>query len=147
MKVRVCALIEQGNKVLVLAYDYPGGRVYAIPGGTVEEGETVEECLVREFEEELGIHVRTGTLRYVADMLPHHQLDHTVHLIFEADLLSGTPKTDARHTSAVECLWLALDSIGDIALYPAINTAIEEDRREKQNRPRYLGPCQARSWA
>jgi len=33
MKVRGAALIIREGKLLVLAYDYPKGRIFAIPGG------------------------------------------------------------------------------------------------------------------
>ena len=52
----------------VLIARRPAGTVFAgfweLPGGKVERGETLEDCLKREFREELGLAVRvTGTLR------------------------------------------------------------------------------------
>ena len=58
MKIRPAGVIEEQGKVLFLRYAYPQGDVYGIPGGGVEEGESLRHALVREMEEELGIAVR-----------------------------------------------------------------------------------------
>ncbi len=55
--VAACALIDADNRVLIA--QRPQGKTLAglweFPGGKVESGETPEETLVRELEEELGI--------------------------------------------------------------------------------------------
>jgi 8-oxo-dGTP diphosphatase len=40
---------------------------WELPGGKIEEGETAQECLVREIKEELGIHIS------VREQLPSFQ--------------------------------------------------------------------------
>jgi len=55
-------IIRQGERILI-ARRRPGLRMaglWEFPGGTIEAGETPEECLRRELSEELGIHVRVG---------------------------------------------------------------------------------------
>ena len=55
--VAACALIDADRRVLIA--QRPEGKTLAglweFPGGKVEQGETPEETLVRELEEELGI--------------------------------------------------------------------------------------------
>ncbi len=51
-------LIEE-NKVLLIKRKYPPFKgLWALPGGKLEDGETVEEGVVREFEEETGLKVK-----------------------------------------------------------------------------------------
>ena len=50
----------------VLLHRLDGDEFWAIPGGRVEMGEQAGETLIREFHEELGIHVTTGDLVCVA---------------------------------------------------------------------------------
>ena len=63
MKV-TAAVIEEKGKVLI-ARRKPGrhmGGKWEFPGGKVEPGETPEESLERELQEELAIQVRIGEL-------------------------------------------------------------------------------------
>ena len=62
------AIIErtEAGKHQVLFAQRPPGKAYAgyweFPGGKIEAGESVIDALIREIEEELGIHIRTATL-------------------------------------------------------------------------------------
>jgi 8-oxo-dGTP diphosphatase len=57
MLVAAVALVDADNRVLIA--QRPQGKslagLWEFPGGKVEEGETPENCLIRELEEELGI--------------------------------------------------------------------------------------------
>lgn len=63
MKV-VAAVIEKDGKVLVARrkQGLVAGGMWEFPGGKVEDGETAEECLERELEEELGVRARIGEI-------------------------------------------------------------------------------------
>lgn len=62
-KIVTAAILERDGCVLLA--QRPSGDPLALmwefPGGTVEEGETPEECLRREMEEELGIQVEVAS--------------------------------------------------------------------------------------
>jgi len=147
MRVRGCAMIREENKLLVLAYDYPKGRIHALPGGGVRAGETLADSVRRELAEELRITVEIGGLRYIGDMMAQGEIGQTVHVVFEGRIVSGTPTLDPNETSADEALWLDLAELEEVGLYPAINEAILEDESEGGARPRYLGNCMRREWA
>ncbi len=53
--VRVSALIFRDDKILLFHRFRDGNEYWVIPGGGVEEGETVEEALQRELWEETSI--------------------------------------------------------------------------------------------
>ena len=60
MRKVIAALLIQDNKCLI-ARRKAGDKLagwWEFPGGKLESGETPEECLVRELQEELGIDVR-----------------------------------------------------------------------------------------
>ncbi len=63
---------------------------WEFPGGKQEAGETLEECLVREIKEELGIEVRTEELLVTVD---HEYGNRMISLhLFLCTHLSGQPE-------------------------------------------------------
>lgn len=64
MKTVTAAIIRCGGAVL-LARRAPGQKLaglWEFPGGKLEDGETLEQCLSRELMEELGLTSRVGTV-------------------------------------------------------------------------------------
>ena len=58
VNVRVYATIVKDGKVLALHEEYVGEQLMKFPGGGLEFGESVLECVQRELEEELNIKVK-----------------------------------------------------------------------------------------
>ena len=57
---RTKGLIINSNNEITLGYSH---KTYQFPGGHLEEGETLEECLLREIEEETGIEIKDAKLK------------------------------------------------------------------------------------
>ncbi len=86
----VAGVISRKDTVLIgkrRANDSLPGK-WEFPGGTIEKGESHEECLARELQEELGIETRMGELIGVTEHpYPRGIIEiHTYH----ADWISGT---------------------------------------------------------
>lgn len=58
INVRVYAIIIKDGKVLALHEEYVGEQLMKFPGGGLEFGESVLQCVQRELEEELNIKVK-----------------------------------------------------------------------------------------
>lgn len=61
--VSAAVIIEEGK--LLLVRRAPGQSLpgyWELPGGKVEQGESLEDCLVRELDEELGVSATVGVL-------------------------------------------------------------------------------------
>lgn len=117
MHVRVTGVVIEDDRILLLNQDTDTGRGWSLPGGKVEEGETIRDALVREMREETGLDVEPGRLLYVCDHLPGGGT-HVVHLTFEARRTGGiagqvTPGLDTRPIRGVEFARIAdLPSLG-----------------------------------
>jgi len=108
------AIIMDSERVLV-AQRPPGGRhpgEWEFPGGKIEPGETLHQCLARELKEELDVTVRVG--RKLA-IVRHCYPDLEVELVaFECDITDGD-LTD------IECSaheWVEPAMLGEYSLLP-----------------------------
>ena len=66
----------------------PSGEVkeyYAVPGGGVEDGESLEETLIRELKEEFTIDVK------IKGYLGKEEDENSIHHYFSTEIISGTP--------------------------------------------------------
>lgn len=55
MRVSSRAIIFKDNQVLLIYRERDNETYYVFSGGKIEENETKEECIIREFKEELCI--------------------------------------------------------------------------------------------
>jgi ADP-ribose pyrophosphatase YjhB (NUDIX family) len=104
--VRVTGVVIEDGCILLLNQDTGTGRSWSLPGGKVEDGETLAAALVREMREETGLDVEPGRLLYVCDHLPGNGT-HVVHLTFDARRVGGiigqvTTGLDTRPIRGVE---------------------------------------------
>jgi ADP-ribose pyrophosphatase YjhB (NUDIX family) len=89
MNVRVVTVILRDNQILLMKHRRRGLFHWALPGGAVQEGETISDCARRELAEETGLEVQLGKLLYVADVISPDRRRHTLNLIFLAEMTGG----------------------------------------------------------
>ncbi|MBR4630026.1 MAG: NUDIX domain-containing protein [Treponema sp.] len=80
MKISIACIAFNDKKVLI-AHRNPTGQMggrWEFPGGKVEEGESEESAVVREFEEEFGVTVRVE--KQIAEAtFKHNGIDRILH--------------------------------------------------------------------
>lgn len=79
--VRTRAIIFHNDKLLVLKHIH-NLDFYALPGGKMEYGETIQDCLKREITEELGIVPQIGRLLFTNNYIENNS-DQSVEFFFE----------------------------------------------------------------
>lgn len=70
----VAGIVQREDGLFLVAQRIPGGDMgerWEFPGGKVEEGETDEEALAREFAEELGVLATVGEALATARFIHH----------------------------------------------------------------------------
>ncbi|HCT80968.1 MAG TPA: DNA mismatch repair protein MutT [Micromonosporaceae bacterium] len=114
MRVIVGAAIVEDGRVLACERSEPAevAGKWEFPGGKVEPGETEEEALIRECEEELGVVVTIGA-RVGQDVLLGH--GRAVLRVYAATLIKGTPEP----LEHAELRWLTATELNTVPWLPA----------------------------
>jgi 8-oxo-dGTP diphosphatase len=100
ISVTVDGIVVYKNKiVLVQRKTPPFAGYYALPGGFVEYGETVENAVIREVEEETGLKTRILKLVGVYSSPLRDPRGHTITIVYHLEVVSGNLKsgTDAKN--------------------------------------------------
>lgn len=114
IRVIVGAAIVEDGRVLACERSEPAevAGKWEFPGGKVEPGETEEEALIRECEEELGVVVTIGA-RVGQDVLLGH--GRAVLRVYAATLIKGTPEP----LEHAELRWLTATELNTVPWLPA----------------------------
>jgi len=127
-------VIWRGEQLLIAQRPLDGllGGMWEFPGGKVEEGETLPECLSRELREELEIEVQIGPqLTVVRHAYTHFRV--TVYA-FECQYASpGEPSA----TGVEDWRWVTLDQLDDYAM-PVVDRKIVVVLREAWRQASFL---------
>ena len=112
-RLAVGAIIFQDNRVLLVRRGQsPSMGQWAIPGGKVRLGETLQEAAEREIYEETGIRITAGKPAYVFDVVDRDEDGrvryHYVIVDLDATYCSGELSSG---DDALEARWVAADEM------------------------------------
>ena len=123
---RVCAMMISDGKILVMHDER--SPYYYLPGGRVEIGETAENAVIREIQEELGVTAKIDRPLWLnqafftedVDNLHYHELCiYFLMDIKDTDLLSRGEKFTTNEGKRVHSFkWLEFDRLKDEYFYP-----------------------------
>ena len=86
---------------------------WEFPGGKLEAGESPEQCVVREFREELGIEVAVARIREV--VYYRYERKTVLLLFYDCSWVSGT----AQALAAADARWIELGRLDELSWAPA----------------------------
>lgn len=115
--VAACALVDTDGRILLS--QRPEGKALAglweFPGGKVEQGETPEECLVRELEEELGIKTKIACLAPLTFASHTYETFHLLMPLYICRRFEGI----ARGQEGQAVRWVRPQNLRDFPMPPA----------------------------
>jgi 8-oxo-dGTP diphosphatase len=92
-KLTVDGIVLMNGRIILIQRKYPPFKMmFALPGGFVEEGETVESAVVREIEEETGLLTSVKKLVGVYSAPDRDPRGHTVSIVYELEIQDGKLK-------------------------------------------------------
>ncbi len=129
IRIRAClAVIHDGRILLVPHYDTDAGPVqWNLPGGKVEFGESVQQCAIRELEEETGITAKIVRLLEVSEIIIPEKPWHSITISYLGEFTGGELKSEAEHSHGQKYpQWLSVDQLRQVKYHPisAINKAM-----------------------
>ena len=124
---RVCAIMIRDGKILAMLDE--GSPFYYLPGGRVEIGETAENAVIREVQEELGViptitrplWLNQAFFTWNVDNSRYHELCiYFLMDITDTDLLSKGEKFTTNEGSLTHTFeWLEFARLEDMNFYPS----------------------------
>jgi ADP-ribose pyrophosphatase len=112
-RVAVGAVVFRGDEILLVKRGRaPSLGLWAIPGGSVELGETLRQAAEREVREETGVVIRARSIVYTFDVIERGDdgriLHHYVIVDFLADWIAGEP---CAADDAVDAAWFRVTEL------------------------------------
>ncbi len=120
-------VIKDGRVLLVKRGIEPSKSLWAIPGGSVELGETLQEAAEREIMEETGLVIRAGKPIYTFDFIERDNAGrirfHFAIVDVIADYVSGTPNAA---DDALEARWISPEELRKLSVSQNTLNILEE---------------------
>ena len=82
IRIRAAGILVKDGKILLVRHEKNDKSYWLIPGGGVDFGETVEEAVIREYQEEVGLPIKVGPMVLVHDSIPPNKHRQVLNIYF-----------------------------------------------------------------
>jgi 8-oxo-dGTP diphosphatase len=117
-QVAVGAIVVRDGRVLLVRRGHPPSEgLWAIPGGSVELGETLQEAAEREIMEETGLTIRAGEPVYTFDVILRDDAGRVQFHYVIVDLLADYVTSEVHSgDDARDARWVAPEELEKLAV-------------------------------
>ncbi|MEK4251830.1 NUDIX domain-containing protein [Paenibacillus sp. FSL W7-1287] len=141
IRIRPTALIMNEGHILLIEYQENNQYHYNLPGGGVEQGESVTDTLRRELLEEANVEIKIGKIAFLYEYCPHKQSGDydsetpVLNIIFDCEIQDGfiAKLPESPDPNQVGVRWIPIDKLDSIILYPNIREHIVEYSKTRRN--------------
>jgi len=147
MRVRVSAVFEREGEILCMKYVYGGKEVFALPGGGADQDCPLQEAIVNEWRDELGVKLDAGAIIMIGEAPATKRHPQTLHIIFEALEIRGTPKIRPDNTHSLDIAWVPIEKLAGTPLYPDVGRKLFDCLTAQPRRSlKFIGNCMERGF-
>jgi 8-oxo-dGTP diphosphatase len=145
-QIRPSVVLLKAGKILLLKSKYSSGEFYLLPGGKIEDLETIEEAAVRETKEETNYDIKISKLLYLQEWINKKRKKDILYAIFLGEIIGGEethlndPCLGKGNIKGIE--WISIKKLGNIKFYPKdVVPLLKEDCKQNFKRfPVFLKP-------
>ncbi|PWH86137.1 NUDIX domain-containing protein [Brumimicrobium oceani] len=102
--IRVYGILKNSNNEVLLSDERRFGKEFTkFPGGGLEEGEGIKDCLIREFQEELSVEIKVKELIYLTDFYQKSAFH------FDDQIISVYYEVSVENTEAIKATKIPFD--------------------------------------
>jgi len=147
MRIRVSAVFERESEILCMKYVYGGKEVFALPGGGVDKDTPLQEAIVAEWRDELGVKLEIGEVILIGEAPATKRHPQTLHIVFAAREIHGTPKIRPDSTHSLDIAWVPIEKLPKSPLYPDVGKQLYEHLTvESRQSLEFIGNCMERGF-
>lgn len=105
------AIVQDGDRLLLVRNDWKIGVIWSLPGGRVEPGEATVDACVREVREETGYQVAPGDLAYVNEAFNLELGLHFLYHVYPCRVVGGALRPDPADDHVLEARWVPVAEV------------------------------------
>ena len=115
------AVFRDGEVMLTARAHPPLERVYSLPGGLVEIGETLKDAALRELKEETGVEARIVAFNDYVEFIERDETDKVKrHFVIASFIARWTKGEGLVGPEALDIVWRRPDAAQDLRLTPGL---------------------------
>ncbi len=110
--IRVTGILIEEDKILLVKQKVNDTRNWSLPGGKLEQGETLEQGIVREIKEETGLEVEILKMLYICDVsATDNTLLHISFLLIRKNGTLSKPNNEFENNPIYDVCFISIDDL------------------------------------